>query len=213
MILNYIDISIILSWLLWILYSITHRHPLGVWSKQQKLWYLNTIETSKIGFKYEYYLLYYIIIIPLFTLSLWNFTINEGKNESSSSSSFTFIIILIIITIFIEKIWNIFHWDKKKPKIAYYISILISILYMSTLFIIIIYNGFSRYIFLILSLLIQIVWFSFHSFIEYRWLQYPCLCNPIPLTKRKIVNNSISTSIKTKDNNSSELNGFFIKYI
>ena len=195
--LNGIDISIILSLLLWMLFSFTHRHPLGVWSKRQKIWYLNTIETTKIGLKYENYLIYYIIIIPLFSLSLWYYIIKEAEHEVDFSIFFVFIILL---NIFIEKIWNIFHWDKKIPFISNYLSIIISILYFLSLLILIINTKF-KYKILNIILLIQSLWFLYHSYIDYKWIQFPCVWSS---PKKK--------SIHSKEP-SNNYKGFVLNYI
>lgn len=189
-----LDIAIILGWMSWVFYSIAHRNPWGTWTKRQKTWYNNTIETSGVGLRFEIYLIGSIIILPLFVLSLWLYTrFNEESNIYIIS------IILIILSLTLDKIWNVIHWDKKNPHIAYYLAVLTSSFYFLSLCSVLFTKQNSinenwENLPLSFILFIHFLWFIYHAYIDEKWQQFPCLnTNNNNILKRK--NNSIQNDL------------------
>src|SRR6185436_13240131 len=102
---NGLDISIILGWLCWISYSVSHRGPWGLWTSSQRKWYLNTRKRTGIGLPIEIYGSGPLVIVPLFVLSCWGYTRTFNDSEPLYISS----ILLIILSITLDKIWNVLH--------------------------------------------------------------------------------------------------------
>lgn len=168
---NGLDISIILSWLCWISYSVSHRGPWGLWTNKQRKWYLKTRKRTGIGLPVEIYGSGPLLMVPLFVLSCWGYTRTFNDTEPLYISS----ILLIILSLALDKVWNVLHWDRRDPRGALFVALLTSIFYLASSFTV----GFTprpsnewQNWPLMIILIIHTLWFIYQAYIDYKWQKY-----------------------------------------
>jgi hypothetical protein len=167
---NGLDVSIIIAWLTWISYSVSHRGPWGLWTNRQRIWYKTTRKRTGVGLPIEYYGTIPLITIPLFVLSLWAYTRTFPSTPLYISS-----ILLIIISTALEKIWSVLHFDRRDPVGAIIVAILMIIFYTASAFTV----GFTERPSnewqnwpLMIILIFMVVWFSYNAYVDFVWLHY-----------------------------------------
>lgn len=159
-----LDISIILGWLCWISYNISHRNAWGLYTNRQRIWYNKTRHLTGVGPPIQIYGLYPLIILPLFVLSAWAYT-----RTFEYSALYITSILLIIIAITFDKIWNVLHFDRRDPRAALIVAFLCIIFYLSSVFTV----GFTKRpnnewenFPLMTILIINTLWFIYQFYID-----------------------------------------------
>lgn len=118
-----VQLALLLGWLCWVSYPLCHRGAFSLWTYRQRLWYEDMLKRTGWGLPIATYGLGMLVGYPLFTWAAWQYSLSDAEPLS------TITVLFVVVTLGMDKIWSVLLWDRRDAKAAFYVALLVALLY------------------------------------------------------------------------------------